>query len=582
MTKDNSANEFPLEKPVTCLGRSPENDIVLTGNNISKRHAKVILSKGLLEIQDLGSTNGTLVNGTPVDHKFLRSKDRIQIGDTEIVVETRAAEAGQRPQAVDTTACFSLANESRDFDFEALQSELQTHFDVIRSCAGTRTDGTNVLLATRPDSRYPFFYPRDGACAARLFRKCAISELSFGNNAFRLLEDMAFFLKEIQREDGYWGQRYSLSGEDEGIYKQEDNIAHAISTICNYILTAVETGRKVEDLHGYMEAINKGCLHALRHYYRGEIHLFYSTTSVHESALEEGFSCWVNFAYLYALTLVYRVCEKLDVHNLIADEVYDIRAPLQSNLLELLCENGRFIRRIDSGGQSDYRPDVTLMSPFYFGFNSGKIEALMDHTMDFVRRQLWDPELGLLQRYLPFTEDPNVHIHAGNGAWTNYSAILAQYYYHRGDHETGDMILDLINSFRNAAGEIPEHVSTVKRFREFMTNEWDRGIDFEKEFEKSILIPGTNFAQILQEAQKMYRAYLEVEERASHRDRSMAGEGYIQFCTPLMWSHVEYSKALLARSRQTFYARDHTQVIKRIEPGGDRRVSEGTKRGDVS
>jgi hypothetical protein len=62
----------------------------------------------------------------------------------------------------------------------------------------------------------------------------------------------------------------------------------------------------------------------------------------------------------------------------------------------------------------------------------------------------------------------------------------------------------------------------------------------------------------------MYQAYIELEEKSVYKDKNMADKGYIQFCTPLMWSHVEYSKALLARSSQTFYARDQTQIIKKL------------------
>ncbi len=555
--------EFILKKPITYIGRVNENEVILNDSAVSKKHAKLNLSKGMLEIFDLGSRNGTKVNGSVVDHKFLRHNDCIQIGNTDIIVSVQTDGEEKETHEPDKTISFTKPSGTADFDFDALQSTLIFHFDIIKSCSITRNDGMKILLATKPNSRYPFFYPRDGACAARLFRKYAISDLSFREESYQLLKDMACFLKDIQREDGYWGQRYSVNGEDEAIYKQEDNIAHAIATICNYLLTANELGKEVDDLNEFLDSINRGCLYALKHYYHNEIHLFFSTTSVHESALEQGFSCWVNFAYLYALTLVFHVCEKMDLHHMISNEAYDSRVPFQSNLLEVLTENGRFISRIDAQGRADYRPDVTMMSPFYFGFQSKKIEDIIENTMNIVRRQLWDPELGLLQRYLPFSKDTNIHIHAGNGSWINYSAILAQYYYHKEDTEMGDMILDLINKFKNKSGEIPEHISTLKRYREFMKNEWDTGLDYEKEFDKAILIDHIKFDKILKEAQKMYQAYIELEEKSVYKDENMADKGYIQFCTPLMWSHVEYSKALLARSSQTFYARDQTQIIKK-------------------
>ena len=562
MLKDGVHEEYLLKKPVTYIGRMEENDVVINDDHVSKRHAKLVISKKFLELHDLGSTNGTKVNGVFVGHKFLRHNDQIKIGNREIITQIETDKNEEDIDWLDKTICSSGVGEPIIIDFNAINSDLKFHFDMIKSCSIKRKDGRVVLLATRPDSRYPFFYPRDGACAARLFRKYAISDLSCRKEAYQLLEQMAYFLKETQRIDGYWGQRYSVAGEDEAIYKQEDNIAHAIATICNYLLTAHELGEKIVDLEGFLDSINRGCNYALKNYYRNEIHLFFSTTSIHESALEQGFTCWVNFAYLYSLTLVFRVCEEMDLHRLISNEALDILCPFKNNLFELMSENGRFIRRISADGRPDYRPDVTLISPFYFGFISKEIEAIVENSMNIVEKQLWDPELGLLQRYLPFAEDPDVHIHAGNGAWLHFSATLAQYYYYKKETEKGDMTLSLINRFKNKEGGLPEHISTLKRFREFLKNEWDTGLDFEKEFDQSILLDDIKFDKILKEAQKMYSSYIEVENSTLHKDKNMMGGGYIRFCTPLMWSHVEYSKALLARSRQTFYAREHTEIIK--------------------
>ena len=47
--------EFLLKKPITYIGRVNENDIILKDNAVSKKHAKLNLSKGMLEIFDLGS-----------------------------------------------------------------------------------------------------------------------------------------------------------------------------------------------------------------------------------------------------------------------------------------------------------------------------------------------------------------------------------------------------------------------------------------------------------------------------------------------------------------------------------------------
>src|SRR5262249_22372946 len=72
--------EYPLTKERTTIGRKPHNDIVIDNLAISGEHAMImtILNDSFLE--DLGSTNGTLVNGQPVKKHFLQSSDTVEIG----------------------------------------------------------------------------------------------------------------------------------------------------------------------------------------------------------------------------------------------------------------------------------------------------------------------------------------------------------------------------------------------------------------------------------------------------------------------------------------------------------------------
>lgn len=73
--------EFPLkaEKQVV-IGRSSELDMVLVEDMVSRKHARIILTSGVVMIEDLGSTNGTFVNGEKVKQASLKEGDRILIG----------------------------------------------------------------------------------------------------------------------------------------------------------------------------------------------------------------------------------------------------------------------------------------------------------------------------------------------------------------------------------------------------------------------------------------------------------------------------------------------------------------------
>ena len=69
------------------FGRMPENDLVIADPNVSRRHAEIRPVGPSFVIVDLGSTNGTKVNGATISQHTLRSGDTINIGATTIRFE---------------------------------------------------------------------------------------------------------------------------------------------------------------------------------------------------------------------------------------------------------------------------------------------------------------------------------------------------------------------------------------------------------------------------------------------------------------------------------------------------------------
>jgi hypothetical protein len=73
-------SRFLLNEPAT-IGRSPESEIFLDDVTVSRKHALVsYTNSGVFSMKDLGSLNGTYVNGQPVVEVSLSSGDEIQIG----------------------------------------------------------------------------------------------------------------------------------------------------------------------------------------------------------------------------------------------------------------------------------------------------------------------------------------------------------------------------------------------------------------------------------------------------------------------------------------------------------------------
>ncbi len=66
------------------LGRSAENDIELDDAELSRRHAEFYRGDNACFVKDLGTSNGTLVNGRPIENHTLKNKDIVQVGAVEV------------------------------------------------------------------------------------------------------------------------------------------------------------------------------------------------------------------------------------------------------------------------------------------------------------------------------------------------------------------------------------------------------------------------------------------------------------------------------------------------------------------
>lgn len=73
------------------IGRAIDNDLVAIDSRVSRHHGRIVGRRGTLVYADLGSTNGSRVNGEPVTEVVLGVGDRLEVGDTALVVEVAGA-----------------------------------------------------------------------------------------------------------------------------------------------------------------------------------------------------------------------------------------------------------------------------------------------------------------------------------------------------------------------------------------------------------------------------------------------------------------------------------------------------------
>jgi hypothetical protein len=82
-----AGTEFVLERGMT-IGRSPSSGVLIDDDFVSHMHARVMRRGEFYFISDLGSTNGTTINGRPVDEdRQLRVRDEIRLGETVLRYE---------------------------------------------------------------------------------------------------------------------------------------------------------------------------------------------------------------------------------------------------------------------------------------------------------------------------------------------------------------------------------------------------------------------------------------------------------------------------------------------------------------
>lgn len=87
--------EYPLDKEIITIGRKPGNDIHIDNLAVSGTHAKILTILNDSFIEDLGSTNGTLINGDKIAKHALQNGERIVIGKHELKYDTGATEDGE-------------------------------------------------------------------------------------------------------------------------------------------------------------------------------------------------------------------------------------------------------------------------------------------------------------------------------------------------------------------------------------------------------------------------------------------------------------------------------------------------------
>ncbi len=169
LTHDGAAiREYRLEKERTTVGRKPHNDIVLEGDaTVSGEHA-VFLKLQHIYVEDLGSTNGVLLNGKKVNKRQLNHGDSVKIGRHELKFVDDSAKQFERtviispdavPKAMGAVSSLATAAAAAAVAKRAtvkVLSGTKTGEQIVLSKAYTTvgTPGTQVAVIARRGAQY--------------------------------------------------------------------------------------------------------------------------------------------------------------------------------------------------------------------------------------------------------------------------------------------------------------------------------------------------------------------------------------------------------------------------------------------
>lgn len=85
--EDGERRSFSITHDLTIIGRREDCDLRIPIGDVSRKHCRLLLNEDGLRVEDLGSSNGTLVNGRRVQESILQAGDRLNVGPVAFTVQ---------------------------------------------------------------------------------------------------------------------------------------------------------------------------------------------------------------------------------------------------------------------------------------------------------------------------------------------------------------------------------------------------------------------------------------------------------------------------------------------------------------
>jgi GH15 family glucan-1,4-alpha-glucosidase len=353
------------------------------------------------------------------------------------------------------------------------------------------------LMATPPSGAYPYVYIRDGVIMTKAFN--AVKE-------FKRSEKFYYFLKENAKISQYKElfHRYDPSGLPSATQTHENDNG---GLLLHGVYDTYLAGKKevfIENMWPLIESTSKLIFSLSRN------GLVKTNRSIHESIeLEKGYELWTNCASWRGIKDAAEIADILGHEK--QKKLWNKKAAvLEKNINNKLFnqKKGFYIKKY----KLPETPDISQLAPFYFGLIDSK--KILKNTMSYVKKHLWNKEIGGFRRFRKFETVENWHWYTGgSGSWAAFTAWGARFYKELGDKENQKMCVNWLKKVASRTnGLLPEHIATKSEYRDWKAHE----IEFNQR-----LIQG------MRTAEKFAKNFKDKND-------------LIYWATPLGWAHAEY------------------------------------------